>query len=255
MSNPIIADNKPIKVNLEKGQDYYFCVCGRSKSQPFCDGSHVGTEFKPLKFKTEEAGDAYLCACKHSGNKPFCDGTHKKFSVDQVGHEGPGVETKESDMPEAVATAEEPTVEFIHQLAREGLKTIGHHGPMAAMGVPRHELPHWDDLQIMVAQMATKPLMEDHSVDTELVIGPQANKPLRLKIPLFVSDMSFGALSEEAKIAMARGAELAGTGICSGEGGMLAEEQAENSRYFYELASAKFGYREELLTKVQAFHF
>ena len=67
--------------------------------------------------------------------------------------------------------------------------------------------------------------------------------------------MSFGALSEEAKIALARGAELSGTGICSGEGGMLPEEQAENSRYFYELASAQFGYKEELLNKVQAFHF
>ncbi len=67
--------------------------------------------------------------------------------------------------------------------------------------------------------------------------------------------MSFGALSEEAKIALARGAELAGTGICSGEGGMLPEEQQENSRYFYELASAEFGYHDELLEKVQAFHF
>lgn len=132
---------------------------------------------------------------------------------------------------------------------------MGHHGPMTAMGVPRYELPHWDDIQIMVAQMATKPLMEDRSVSTELVIGPEARKPLTLKIPLFVSDMSFGALSEEAKVALARGAELSGTGICSGEGGMLPEEQAENSRYFYELASAKFGYKEELLPKVQAFHF
>jgi glutamate synthase domain-containing protein 2 len=126
---------------------------------------------------------------------------------------------------------------------------------MTAMGVPRHELPHWDDIQVMVAQMATKPLMEDQEVATELVIGPEAKKPLQLAMPLFVSDMSFGALSEEAKIALARGAEMAGTGICSGEGGMLPEEQAENSRYFYELASAMFGYREEQLAKVQAFHF
>jgi glutamate synthase domain-containing protein 2 len=123
------------------------------------------------------------------------------------------------------------------------------------MGIPRHELPHWDDLQIMVAQMARKPLMDEQIVGTELIIGPEAKKPLILKIPLFVSDMSFGALSEEAKIALARGAELAGTGICSGEGGMLPEEQEENSRYFYELASAGFGYKEELLKKIQAFHF
>jgi glutamate synthase domain-containing protein 2 len=67
--------------------------------------------------------------------------------------------------------------------------------------------------------------------------------------------MSFGSLSQEAKVALATGAELAGTGICSGEGGMLPEEQAANSRYFYELASARFGYRESLLEQVQAFHF
>ncbi len=67
--------------------------------------------------------------------------------------------------------------------------------------------------------------------------------------------MSFGALSEEAKLALSMGAELAGTGICSGEGGMLPEEQQANSRYFYELASAQFGYDESKLKNVQAFHF
>ena len=92
-------------------------------------------------------------------------------------------------------------------------------------------------------------------VGTELIIGPNAKKPLRLETPIFVSDMSFGALSEEAKIALAKGAELSGTFICSGEGGMLPEEQVANSRYFYELASAKFGYDESLLNTVQAFHF
>lgn len=255
MSKPVIADNKPIKVTLAKGQEYHFCTCGRSKSQPFCDGSHVGTSFNPRVIVSDEDGDAYLCACKHTGNTPFCDGTHKQFSDDQVGKEGPGLKPTPSELPVAVVTSEEPTVEFIHQLASEGLSKLGHHGSMTSMGVPRHELPHWDELQIMVAQMARKPLMEDVSVATELIIGPEANKPLKLSIPLFVSDMSFGSLSEEAKIALAKGAELAGTGICSGEGGMLPEEQAENTRYFYELASAKFGYKEELLNKVQAFHF
>ena len=126
---------------------------------------------------------------------------------------------------------------------------------MAAMGVPRAELPKWDDLQLLTAQLAAKPLLEDVNIGTELILGPRAKKPLRFAIPMFVSDMSFGALSQEAKVAMARGAELAGTGICSGEGGMLPEEQAENSRYLYELASAKFGFTEKLLTRVQAFHF
>lgn len=255
MSKPYIADNKPVKVNLIKGQEYYFCTCGKSKSQPFCDGSHAGSSFIPRVIVAEENDEAYLCACKHTGNAPYCDGTHKQFSNDDIGKEGPGVRQQESDRLIASATPEEPTVEFIHQLAREGLANVGHHGPMTSMGIARHNLPHWDDLQIMAAQMATKPLMEEQDVATELIIGPEADKPLILKIPLFVSDMSFGALSEEAKIALAKGADRAGTGICSGEGGMLPEEQASNARYFYELASACFGYDESLLTKVQAFHF
>jgi glutamate synthase domain-containing protein 2/CDGSH-type Zn-finger protein len=255
MANPIIADNKPVKVSLSKGQEYHFCTCGRSRSQPFCDGSHAGTAFTPRVMVSEEDQEAYLCACKHTNNAPFCDGTHARFTDDQVGREGPGFKDSTNEVPAAKATPEEPHVELIHELARNGLDKVGHHGPMAAMGVPREKLPKWDDIQIMVAQMARKPLMEDAEVGSDLVIGPKAEKPLRLDIPLFVSDMSFGALSEEAKIALAKGAELAGTGICSGEGGMLPEEQAANSRYFYELASAKFGYDEKLLRSVQAFHF
>lgn len=255
MDKPVVANNKPNKVELKKGEDYYFCACGRSKNQPFCDGSHKGTSFKPKRFTVDEDQTAYLCACKHTANAPFCDGTHKQFNNSQVGKEGPGPAAKSSEAPVATPTPEEPEVAFIHQLAKDGLATVGHHGPMTAMGVPHTQLPQWNDIQIMAAQLATQPLMEDQPVGTETVIGPRAKKPLTLKIPLFVSDMSFGALSEEAKIALAKGAEAAGTGICSGEGGMLPEEQANNSRYFYELASAMFGYKEELLKEVQAFHF
>lgn len=255
MTKPIIADNKPRQVNMNKGEDYYFCTCGRSKNQPFCDGSHAGTDFKPQQFVPEEDGEAWLCACKHTRNSPFCDGSHKQFTDAQVGTEGPGVEVEASAIPPAQNTAEEPTVELIHTLAEKGLAGFGHHGPMGAMGVPKTELPQWHDIQIIVAQLAKQPLLDDAPVNTELVIGPEAKKPLRLSMPLFVSDMSFGALSEEAKVAMATGAEMVGTGICSGEGGMLPEEQAANSLYLYELASAKFGYRDELMEKVQAFHF
>ena len=166
--------------------------------------------------------------------------------------------TVDADLPSAPvakSTAIEPTLELIHALARDGLERIGQHGPIGAMGVPRQTLPQWDDIQILPAQLATKPLADDVGVGTELVIGPNAKKPLRLAIPIFVTDMSFGALSEEAKTALAKGAELAGTGIASGEGGMLPEEQSANSRYLFELGSAKFGYGEELLPKIQAFHF
>ncbi len=152
-------------------------------------------------------------------------------------------------------TRDEPYVKLIRKLANDGLSKVGHHGPSSAMGVPRDSLPKWDDLQFVVGQLHKLPLLDDEPVGTDIVIGPNAKKPLKLDIPLFVSDMSFGALSEEAKVALAKGAELAGTGICSGEGGMLPDEQEANSRYFYELASARFGFSWDKVQKTQAFHF
>ena len=252
MAKAKIADRKPVKVELEAGE-HYWCACGKSSNQPFCDGSHAGTGITPISFSVDEKNEGWLCLCKQTGNAPYCDGTHKSLPKDADELEYPP--QKQGSGPSPSNTSEEPTVEFIHELAANGLKKLGHHGEMAAMGVPRSELPTWDDIQILTAQLHRRPLLEEAAVGTELVIGPNAKKPLRLEIPIFVSDMSFGALSEEAKTAMARGAEMAGTGICSGEGGMLPEEQQANSRYFYELASAKFGYEESLLTRVQAFHF
>ena len=152
-------------------------------------------------------------------------------------------------------TPEEPFVAQIRELATNGLSNVGHHGAVTSMGVPRDELPTWDSIQLVTAQLARRPLLDETAVETAVEIGPGADRPLRLDIPLFVSDMSFGALSQEAKVALARGADRAGTGICSGEGGMLPEEQAENSRYFYELASGRFGWSLEKVRDVQAFHF
>jgi len=253
MDKPVIADTKPIKVALEEGKSYYWCRCGKSKNQPFCDGAHRDTSITPLKFEATATDDAFLCMCKHSANPPFCDGAHARLPKDG---EVQAISASGNDASlSVVPTVEEPTIAEIHELAKHGLSKIGHHGEMGAMGVPRPQLPDWNDIQILPAQFARKPLMDDVAVSSTLVIGPNAKQPLELRIPLFVSDMSFGALSEEAKIALAIGAELAGTGICSGEGGMLPEEQAANSRYFYELASARFGYDESLLERVQAFHF
>ena len=149
----------------------------------------------------------------------------------------------------------EPYTAYIKELSQNGLSNWGHHGPSASMGVDRNTLPKWEHIQFLPAQLASRPLLDEASVNTKVVIGENAKKPLSLDIPLFVSDMSFGSLSKEAKIALSMGAELSGTGICSGEGGMLPEEQANNSRYFYELASGKFGFSWEKVQKAQAFHF
>ena len=74
---PVVAAKAPAKVILEAGKDYWFCTCGKSAGQPFCDGSHKGSSFAPKKFTAEKSGDAWLCQCKHTANAPYCDGTHK----------------------------------------------------------------------------------------------------------------------------------------------------------------------------------
>jgi CDGSH iron-sulfur domain-containing protein 3 len=78
MSQPVIAARVPAMLDLAAGS-YWWCRCGRSKKQPFCDGAHQGTEFSPLEFKLTEARKVALCQCKHTANAPHCDGTHTKL--------------------------------------------------------------------------------------------------------------------------------------------------------------------------------
>ena len=76
MTEPVIAQKGPYAVELEAGKTYFWCACGRSANQPFCDGSHAGTGLTPVRFDSTASGTAYLCGCKQTGDKPFCDGTH-----------------------------------------------------------------------------------------------------------------------------------------------------------------------------------
>jgi CDGSH-type Zn-finger protein len=76
-----IADNKPVVLEIEPGT-YYWCSCGQSKNQPYCDGSHSGTGFSPKEFTVAEKKKVALCTCKQTGNSPFCDGKHKGLTPD-----------------------------------------------------------------------------------------------------------------------------------------------------------------------------
>ena len=80
MADPVIAARVPIGVELEAGKTYYWCSCGKSSKQPFCDGTHKGSEFSPRAYVAEKSGKAFFCTCKHSKNAPLCDGTHKTLS-------------------------------------------------------------------------------------------------------------------------------------------------------------------------------
>jgi CDGSH-type Zn-finger protein len=79
MSEPTIAQKGPCPVEVEAGKSYFWCACGKSAKQPFCDGSHKGTDFTPVKFDATEDKTVYFCGCKHSKNPPLCDGSHHKL--------------------------------------------------------------------------------------------------------------------------------------------------------------------------------
>ena len=78
MSKPLRAGDTPLGIEVEPGKSYWWCSCGKSANQPFCDGSHKGSEFAPLKYEATAARTVYFCACKATANAPLCDGSHKK---------------------------------------------------------------------------------------------------------------------------------------------------------------------------------
>ncbi len=133
----------------------------------------------------------------------------------------------------------------IHQMAVSGASII------EAMGT-QLPMPSWDDILILGAQLNPPPLMEHEEVDTETVIGKHAKKPMVLKNPVYISHMSFGALSKETKVALAKGSAMAGSAMCSGEGGILPEEMAAAEKYIFEYVPNKYSVTPDNLKNADA---
>lgn len=136
-------------------------------------------------------------------------------------------------------------MEEIHQMAVTGKSVSG------AMGT-KMPMPGWDNILILGAQLNPAPLDEDEYVTTITVIGKNAKKPMVLKSPVYISHMSFGALSKEAKIALAKGSAMAGTAMCSGEGGILPEEMEASYKYIFEYIPNKYSVTDENLRAADA---
>ena len=133
----------------------------------------------------------------------------------------------------------------IHEMAVTG-KSVG-----ASMST-QMPMPNWDDILILGAQLNPPPLNDGDEVDTKTVIGKHAKKPMVLDSPIYISHMSFGALSREIKIALAKGSALARTAMCSGEGGVLPEEKAAAYKYIFEYIPNKYSVTTENLTTSDA---
>lgn len=136
-------------------------------------------------------------------------------------------------------------MEEIHQMAVSG-KSVS-----AAMGT-QIPMPSWDDILILGAQLDPMPLEENAPVDTRTIIGPRADKPMILENPVYISHMSFGALSREAKISLAKGSAMAQSAMCSGEGGILPEEMEAAGTYIFEYVANMYSVTPEILRKVDA---
>jgi len=133
----------------------------------------------------------------------------------------------------------------IVSLAKTGVSDVS---PMRT----QRTFPDWETILFKGAQLYRMPLNEEEEISLRTIIGSTAKTPLELAIPFYVSHMSFGALSQEAKIALARGAKLVGTAMCSGEGGMLPQERAEAGIYIYELGTAHFSHKEGAIKQADA---
>ncbi len=174
-----------------------------------------------------------LCRCGKSRNKPFCDGQHWYVQFRDKGQVKP------------IGLSRDEKTASVQKLAQSGKSEN------SAMRTLR-SFPGFETLVFKGAQLHKMPLNEDVAVSTKTKIGKTAKRPLKLNMPFYVSHMSYGALSREAKIALAKGTSLVGTAMCSGEGGMLPEARKAAVKYIYELGTAAFSHKDSIIKQADA---
>jgi len=179
---------------------------------------------------------------------PICGATKSQFSTTTQTVAESGAKTGEDSYLQEWSKSSDDSESFmtmIHRIAETGQSQLE---PMGSK-VGRIS---WDKILIKGAQLARLPLNPDEPVNTSTIIGPKARKPLLLDIPIYISHMSFGALSREVKLALAEGSAASGTAMCSGEGGVLPESLERSHRYIFEYVPNLYSVTDELLQQVDA---
>ena len=199
------------------------------------DGPYFVTGSVELQDKDHPESEEHfaLCRCGKSKNKPFCDGQHWYTQF------------RDNGLAKPVGFNNDTKVANIQKLAVSGKSEN------SAMRTLR-TFPGFETLVFKGAQLHKMPLNEEVEVNTKTIIGKTAKQPLEIDMPFYVSHMSFGALSREAKIALAKGTSLVGTAMCSGEGGMLPDERRAATKYIYELGTAGFSHIDSAMIQADA---
>ncbi len=222
-------------------ENLYDTFSDQPKIQAIAEGPYYVSG--SLSFDNEEelaSKEHYaLCRCGHSKNKPFCSGEHWYVGFDETGLiREPQHQIHKK--PEEIGKNEQ-----IYELAKSG------ESKNTAMSTLK-AYPGWEHLLFTAAQLNRMPLNEEEPVNLSTVIGKNCRKPLDLALPFYVSHMSYGAISKEAKVALATGSAIMDTAICSGEGGFLAPERESAKHYIYELGTAAFSHDEAAIAKADA---